>query len=619
VSGPGESVEPLEVLLEHLKRERGFDFTGYKRSSLQRRIAKRMEAVGVAGPLEYVEHLELNPTEYDELFDTILINVTTFLRDPAAWRFLQDEILPQMLADIAPEAPIRVWSAGCASGEEAYTLALVLAEALGEDAFNRRVKVYATDVDVGALATARAATYPRKSLDNLPPEWRERYFERVDNRYTFRSDLRRTVIFGRNDLVQDAPISRIDLLVCRNVLMYLNAETQAGVLARFHFALRPTGRLFLGQSEMLITHSQLFTPVSLRERVFVRVGAGSLRERLLSAADTPAPPAPVPAGVRETAFDATPVAQVVFDANGRLALANLEARRLFALHPTDVGRPLQDLELSYRPVELRSLIEQTAKDGRAVEADGLRHRGAGGEERILRARVARLLAENGDESASGVSVTYLDMTSDRALHEELRRAQQDLETAYEELQSTVEELETTNEELRSTNEELETTNEELQSTNEELETMNEELQSTNEELETMNDEMRLRGLELGAVNSFLERMLTALGLAVIVLDADQRVRVWNGPAEDLWGLRPTETEGQHLLGLDFGFPVERLREPLRACLAGRSQREVLQVEAVDRRGRGFICRAIIHAMRSDSGNGTPTGAVVRMEPAEAAA
>ena len=258
----------FEALLEHVKTSRGFDFTGYKRSSLMRRVDRRMAQVGVASYVDYLDRLELQGDEFTSLFNTILINVTSFFRDAEAWQHLSQEVLPALLARKPVSQPLRVWSAGCASGEEAYTLAIVLAELMGLAEFRDRVKIYATDVDEEALAHARQAGYTEREVRGIPPELLERYFDQTGGRFVFRKDLRRSVIFGRNDLVQDAPISRIDLLVCRNTLMYFNAETQSRILTRFHFALASAGILFLGKAEMLLGHGTLFAPVDLKRRMF---------------------------------------------------------------------------------------------------------------------------------------------------------------------------------------------------------------------------------------------------------------------------------------------------------------------------------------------------------------
>jgi two-component system, chemotaxis family, CheB/CheR fusion protein len=600
----------LEALLEFVNHARGFDFTGYKRSSIERRVAKRMGEVGVDTYDAYIDYLELHPDEFAELFNTVLINVTGFFRDPPAWEYLATEVLPDLLNARPADQPIRVWSAGCASGEEAYTLAMVLARVLGDQAFLERVKIYATDVDEEALDHARHGAYPPRQVEDVPREALERFFERTDQRYVFRKDLRRCVIFGRNDLVQDAPISRIDLLVCRNTLMYFTAETQAQVLGRFHFALDGEGVLMLGKSEMLITHTDLFTPVDLKRRVFRKVMRPTTRERMRVLAHDFAPTVSrgLADALRETAFDVAGVAQVVVDSEGAVVMVNDAARRMFGLGVNDLGRPIQDLELSYRPVELRSRLEAVAADQRGAELKSVSWRAQSGQERFLDVRLTPLV---GDDSVIGTSIAYIDVTESKHLEAELTSSKRELEQAYEELQSTVEELETTNEELQSTNEELETTNEELQSTNEELETMNEELHSSNEELETMNEELRHRTLELNDMNSFLEAILTTIGLAVAVLDRQQHVQIWNGQAREMWGLTPEEVEDQHLLGLDFGLPVEQLKPLLRSALNGSSE-EQITLDATNRRGKPFRCQVTCLPLGGDH-DGSVSGVIVIME------
>ena len=603
---------PLDVLLEHIKRTRGFDFSGYKRTSLERRIQKRMEEVAVADYGEYLDYLEVHQDEFPALFDTILINVTGFFRDPPAWEYYRDEIVPRLLEAIGSDQPIRVWCAACASGEETYTTAMVLAEALGAEAYMRRVKIYATEVDEDALNQARQASYSAKDVEAIPPPLLERYFEPGDQRFTFRKDLRRTVIFGRNDLTQDAPISRIDLLTCRNTLMYFNAETQSRILARFHFALNPWGYLFLGKSEMLITHSDLFRPVNVKRRIFAKVAKPTLRDRLLTFAHAnhESDDEPVRA-IREGAFDASVGAHVVVDQDATVVLANAHARALFGLSPRDVGRPLKDLELSYRPVDLRSNLDTVFGERRAVSIGPVAATTAGGDTRVLEVHVTPL--RSGDR-VYGASIVYQDITRQRAIEQELESSKHELENAYEELQSTVEELETTNEELQSTNEELETTNEELQSANEELETMNEELQSTNEELETINDELRQRSLELNEVNAFLETILSSMGVAVIVVDREQRVQIWNAESAELWGVRRDEAEGQHLFGLDIGLPLDRVRNALRRVLAGSDERADVELEALNRRGRNL--RVKVTLLPLGFGGTEVTGAILLTAPVD---
>jgi two-component system CheB/CheR fusion protein len=586
----------FESLLEFLKTSRSFDFTGYKRSTLMRRVQKRMQALEVETFDAYRDHLELNPAEYELLFNTILINVTSFFRDPRAWGVLAEEFIPPLLERRGPAEPIRVWSAGCASGQETYTLVMVLAEALGLDAFRERVKVYATDWDEEALSQARHAAYTTEQTGELPEGFRDRYFERAGGRWVFRADLRRQVIFGRHDLVQDAPISHLDLLVCRNVLMYFNGEAQQRILARFNFALEPGGLLFLGKAEMMRSHGSLFTPAHLQARVFRRTSPGTARDRLLLLGSGPAARGTVSLSavqqlaLRDAALNALPAAQITVSPAGHLQMANDAARRLFGLAADDVGRALQDLKVSYQPVELRSRIEQAAADRRPVYLSGVSHVGDDGDARSYDVQVCPLEVADG---LLGVSVSFFDVTRFSRLQAEVEQAHQSLETAFEELQSTNEELETTNEELQSTIEELETTNEELQSTNEELETTNEELQSTNEELETLNDELQRRSGELNEANTRLSSLLTSLRTGVLVVDRDMLVQVWNRRMEEMWGLRADEVHGQPLLHLDMGLPVEQLKPPVRAVLDARAEVQEVMLDAMNRRGRPVRCHVTV--------------------------
>jgi two-component system, chemotaxis family, CheB/CheR fusion protein len=581
----------FDALLELLKRVRGFDFTGYKRTTLQRRVEKRMAALGLDSYARYLELLEADTAEFTQLFNTLLINVTRFFRDESPWRFLADDVLPGLLARREDGAPFRVWSAGCASGEEAYTLAILLAEALGPDRFRERVKIYATDVDEEALATARSATYADSQVEDVPTALLEKYFERTEGRYVFTRDLRRNVIFGRNDLVQDAPISRIDVLVCRNTLMYFNAPTQSEILGRFHYALSDSGVLFLGRAETLLTHTNAFAPVDLKRRIFTKVPRFTYRDRLFvstaagmqEAASTPS------VRLHESAFEAGAEAQIVVDRQGVLTLANERARVLFGLSERDLGRPLQDLEVSYRPVELRSLLEQCYTDHRPVIVRDIVWRPrAATEDRWIDLEVKLLADDSG--APLGATALFTDLTTPKRLSLELQDSRQRLEAAYEELQSTNEELETTNEELQSTVEELETTNEELHSTNEELETMNEELQSTNEELQTINDELRRRSDELNDVTAFMDSIFSSLQGGVVVIDGELRVLVWNARSEELWGIRSAEAVGASFLVLDIGLPVTQLAEPIRDVLAGRKDQVEVSLLATNRRGRALQCR-----------------------------
>jgi PAS domain S-box-containing protein len=264
--GPG-----FEALLEHLTCYRGIDFSGYKQPSLIRRVVSRMRVAGVGDCVDYLAYLDGHPEEYTTLFDSILINVTGFFRDETAWAYVRETLLPQLLSLKPAEEPVRVWSAGCASGEEVYTLAMLFAEAVGPETFCSRVKIYATDVDEEALTQARQGAYTDRDLESVPAELRPRYFETAGSQHVFRPDLRRAIVFGRHDVMRDAPISRVDLLVCRNTLMYFDREAQGRILARFRMALVDAGYLFLGKAELILGHTHVFHPVNLKYHIFQRI------------------------------------------------------------------------------------------------------------------------------------------------------------------------------------------------------------------------------------------------------------------------------------------------------------------------------------------------------------
>jgi two-component system CheB/CheR fusion protein len=603
--------EPFEGLLRYMRDARGFDFTGYKRTSLMRRVRHRMDQVGCENFEDYLDMLQASSEEFAALFNTILINVTAFFRDPDAWEFVRTDVIPALLAERGPNDPIRIWSAGCASGQEAYSLAMLLSEALGPDGFAQRVKIYATDVDEQALSEGRAAIYPAKAVESVPKELLERHFDHSGGRYALRKDLRRAVIFGRNDLVKDAPISRVDLLACRNTLMYMNGETQRLVLGRLHYALAPHGMLFLGQAEMLLTHTDRFAPMNLEARVFRKAGGSQANAERFDPSTAMLRHGDVASleSARDLAFRANPVPQIVVTGDDTVAMVNEQAEQLFGLSARDVGRLLRDLEVSYRPLELRKYLEQAKVDRRSALIQDVQWQRVGGDISWYEVHVNPLIST--DNGLVGISIAFFDVTATRTLLDKVVESSRQLESAYEELQSTNEELETTNEELQSTVEELETTNEELQSTNEELETMNEELQSTNDELHTINDELRARSIELDEARAFGTSLIDSVHPGLIVVDREMRVLVWNRGCEELWGLRSEETTGSVLFSLDFGLPMEEVKPLIGKALVDVDSFGDTILDAVNRRGRSGRIRVTCAALRAP--DDTVNGAVLLLD------
>jgi two-component system, chemotaxis family, CheB/CheR fusion protein len=592
----------FEALLRYIQESRGMDFRGYKRTSLRRRITLRMEALGAEDFAAYRSRLEAQPAEFEDLLNTVLINVTSFFRDAEAWAVLRDEVVPAIIAQGDSDRPIRVWSVGCASGEEPYSIAMLFAEAMGLADFCRRVKIYATDLDEEALKTARIATYAPREVEGVPADLLEKYFERTNNHYVFERELRKCVIFGRHNVVHDAPISRIDLLTCRNLLIYLEADTQSIVLPRLHYALTRDGYLFLGKAETQLARSALFRPVEMKHRIFAKVPQEWRRPIGSFAASRVPRMDPAAADVRllEAIVNEAGNALLVVDESGSVVLANLPARQLLGVGDADLGRPFQDLPISYRPIELRGPIEEVFRQRAGVRLEDQEYRLNQNEVMRLTIDVRPLFNPEGGVYA--VLLAFIDQTRLHTLHRELEAAQENLEHSIEELQSANEELETTNEELQSTNEELETTNEELQSTNEELETLNEEARSSNEEMESVNEELRIQAEQASVYRIYLESALRAMNGGIVVLDPNGAIRSWNRWSENTWGLRAEEALGTKFDLLDIGLPIGKLRDALTAVELGREEHVDKILDGVDRRGRRILCRVRVSALTDDESN-----------------
>lgn len=271
-----------EAVLEYLKHQGNCDLTVYKESTLNRRLRYRMMTIKIKSYDDYLKYIKTNPEEIAILFETILINYTRFFRDRSAWDYLAEQIIPQIVSNKQPNQSIRVWSAGCASGEEAYTLAIILAEALGMEQYLQRVQIFATDVDTSAIKEAQQGIYSAAEVANIPPKQLEKYFEEKNDYYVFNKRLRRKLIFGRHNLIKDPPISKLDLLVCRNALIYFNESAQSKILFNLYFGLNVNGFLFMGKSETLVTRKHDFTPVNIKHRIFTKEQKITKQDWLLS-------------------------------------------------------------------------------------------------------------------------------------------------------------------------------------------------------------------------------------------------------------------------------------------------------------------------------------------------
>ena len=565
----------LKDLLQELAEHRGFDFRGYKKSTLERRFRKRMFQLNIGTYAEYSEYIRKNADEATELLNTILINVTEFFRDPPAWEILRNDILPPILKALKSGGSFRAWSAGCASGEEAYSVAIILSEYFGPRISEYDVKIYATDIDDDTLTTARRGEYSADALRRVRPEWRSKYFH-GKGMLRVNREIRRLVIFGKSNLAQDAPISHVDLLLCRNVLIYFDSELQNQILARLHYGLEPGGILFLGKSESQLTNSTQFRRLNARWRIFQRI--------------TPASPAETGTVKRPEAENSMAMSEeaqreldllrsqhrymmetlrlgiLVLGLDDTIVQNNTAMLILYGLTPAELsGKRLQETDLFGRMPEVATHLQASRLNNETVRFPNRVK--VGGEEHLLEVTLRPVMDDRG--TRTGTLIYCEDVT----IQEKLQTTIEELESTSEELQSANEELETTNEELQSTNEELETTNEELQSTNEELETTNEELQSLNEELETTNQELEERSKDLDQINSLYAQTLEKIRLPVLLVNPERHIEFWNSTALRLFGFKSKPP-------VEFQLDQLPLPEPLRNLIVRRSRNVLLRQKPV---------------------------------------
>lgn len=505
-----EAADHLNQVLAILRARTRFDFRCYRKRMLTRRIERRMSLGHFDQVADYLAFLREHPDEVKQLFRDLLISVTNFFRDPDAFQALETEVIAPLVRAKQPDAPLRVWSAGCATGEEPYSLGIVLLEQLVSAQKSCQVQVFATDVDEAALEVARQGIYPESIATDVSPERLGRFFTRVDDAsYQVSKHLREIVTFARQNLISDAPFSKLDLVVCRNLLIYLEPEVQKKVITLLHFALNEGGFLFLGPSETIGRHLDLFEPVSKKWRIFRRIGPAR-PERIEVPIAAPVDPL-VPVRRSTPPSPARPIS--VAELTHRLlldqfappaVLINRKYAILYFFGGTDrylaapAGEPTQDLMMMAREglrTKLRSAIHKAVRENGPVTLADAQVKRNGDYQPVI----VTILPVQEPPGADGLLlVTFRDSDQDvppprppeTAEESVVRQLEFELKATKEDLQSTVEELESSNEELKASNEEVMSMNEELQSANEELETSKEELQSLNEELLTVNNQLQ---------------------------------------------------------------------------------------------------------------------------------
>ncbi len=593
---PGEDSlpEPIQKILVCLRARAGHDFSVYKGNTLRRRIERRINVYQLKGPEQYLRLLHENPHELDLLFQELLIGVTNFFRDPDAFASLAKTVVPQLLAARPATDPLRLWVAGCSTGEEAYSLAMLLRE--GMDKLNQPipVQIFGTDLDHEAIEVARRGFYPEGVARDVRSERRARFFIKGDGGYRIKQEIREMVIFAPQNVLKDPPFTKLDLIACRNLLIYVKPAAQERLLALFHYALKAGGTLFLGSSESVTGMSDHFVIMDKKWKIFSRKDAGAGRSL---------PTEFAPAATRGEAGTGGHTDMVERTRN-QLLSALIEKMLLARYAPASVivndrgdilyihGRTGDYLEPATGQPRLNIL--EMAREGLRIELPAALRRAATQKGEVVHAGVR--VKTNGSFSSVRLTVVKLaepesvrDLllvtfalepfvklpasarkptrpAQDASLPARVPELERELHYTRETLQGTVEELQTTNEELKSTNEELQSTNEELQSANEELETSKEEMQSLNEELQTVNAQLQGRLDDLALANDDMQNLLNSTAIATIFLDEQLHIKRFTAEATKLVKLIPS----------DVGRPIGDLASNLQYDQLQADAAEVLQ-------------------------------------------
>ncbi|HZF35790.1 MAG TPA: chemotaxis protein CheB [Candidatus Angelobacter sp.] len=616
-----EKAQP--AICQILLRQTGHDFSGYKQRTFHRRVRRRMQVLGIAEPADYASRLSQDAEEVTLLFRDLLIGVTSFFRDADAFHALEELVIPQLFAGKGVSESVRVWVPGCATGEEAYSIAILLREHMDALKVAPKVQLFATDIDDAALGIARAGNYPEALVANLSETRLKRHFVNDGVTYSVSKEIREICVFSSHSVLRDPPFSRLELVSCRNLLIYLGTNFQARVIPIFHFALKPRGYLFLGTSENVGQSAELFAPVDKKQRIFQRrdhatpsfpvsaLASGDtraaavspeLRRELVSGA------AGLRRSVESQVIERYAPPHVLVNRDGEIVHYSVRTGKY--LEPA-VGLPNRQLIAMARKglrLDLRAALREAVETGRtsqreriAVEIDD-------------RVQLVDLIVEpfGGEERDPLFLVLFRDAGSpftplesqnrerDDGGDVRMERLEQDLRETRERLQSTVEEYETAVEELKSSNEELQSVNEELQSTNEELETSKEELQSLNEELHTVNAELNAKVEELDRANTDLRNIFDSTQIATVFLDRNLIIRTFT----------PAVTSIFNLIASDRGRPLTDIASQLDAGDLKRDIQTVLErAETIERKvsrsdgARHYLMRILPYLAQNNSVEG----------------
>jgi two-component system, chemotaxis family, CheB/CheR fusion protein len=601
------SSEAMREVHTVLRKRVGHDFSGYKEKTFMRRVQRRMQVRQIDTLAEYLERLRHDPDEATLLFRDLLIGVTSFFRDRDAFEAVENLVLPKLFENVGAADIVRVWVPGCATGEEAYSIAILLRERLSQIDSVPRVQVFATDIDESALAIARAARYPAAMLANVAPERLKRHFRQDAESYVVAKEVRDLCIFSAHSVIRDPPFSRMDLVSCRNLLIYFNAELQDSVLPVFHYALKPGGYLFLGPSETVSRHGELFAPIEKKHRIFQRrpVLSGDVRIPSWVPKVTGARVAArghigirkdqrLRQHVEASVLEHFAPAHTVIEADGNVLYYSSRTGKY--LEP-EVGSPSRQILAQARKglrLELRAALREAVEKRAAVVRERVEVE-IDDRVQVIRLTVQPLFDGEHDPlylvvfNDLGPPVTHEQASLSRPSGDsgDVASLEEELRETRDRLQGTIEEYETALEELKSGNEELVSVNEELQSTNEEMETSKEELQSVNEELHTVNSALAAKVDELFRSNADLSNLFESTQIATVFLDKDLVIRSFT----------PAVTNIVNLIPSDRGRPITDIAHQLEEVDLGSEVRRVLQERRSHERPVRMRNGQVFHLMR----------------------
>jgi two-component system CheB/CheR fusion protein len=614
----------LQDILMQLRAGTGHDFKHYKRATVLRRIERRLQVTAQPDLGAYYDYLQAHPEETKALLGDMLIGVTNFFRDREAFEALERNVIPDLVKSLQDTLPhrdeIRIWSAGCSTGEEAYSLAILLTEQMTLESSPAKLQVFASDIDDRAISFGRNGVYPEAIITDVPPPRMRQYFTLENQHYRVRKEIREKVLFAKHSLLLDPPFSQIDLIVCRNLLIYLDRGVQRDIMQIFHFALRPGGYLFLGSSESADSCLDLFTPVDKRNRIFRAKSMSSSPRRTPAMprggyARTSLAPPTAPAEARKVSFadihlralEKAAPPSIIVDFNANILHMSEGAGRFLRYVAGEISRNLLTLAHPDLRLDIRTTLFQVQQSGLPVASRKVRI------EREQRSYLVDLNVHpyKDDETDSEYILVIfeerevdahevLDVIASQTENQMLANLEHELQRTKLQLQETVEQSDVSSEELKASNEEMHAINEELRSATEELETSKEELQSINEELLTVNSELKAKVEETDKINDYLTNLIASTDIATVFIDRNLRIRWFTPRATEIFSMLPVDT-GRSLMDITNRLDYPEIAEDVATVFESLN---MIEREVCSSDQRWYIVRLLPYRSSEDHIDGT---------------